>query len=153
MSCISCHFIPLKPLTLQMDSVKLLDVLASLPVSHAILPRAVCFSTSRPANHAICSFIDSSGYASGPIRRCLFIDYIINCCMDILCIKHLARTDSMPGCSKNTVHRLHLSLHLSTNKSLAQCNVPDNWGQRQANLSRSLRKEKNTVLRNRDLCR
>ena len=74
---ISCHFIPLKSLTLRVDSVKLLDVLTSLPVSHAILPRAVCFATSRPANHAICSFIDSSGYASGPIRRCLFIDYII----------------------------------------------------------------------------
>ena len=54
-----------------------LTFLTSLPVSHAILPRAVCFATSRPANHAICSFIDSSGYASGPIRRCLFIDYII----------------------------------------------------------------------------
>ena len=60
-----------------MDSAKLLDVLTSLSVSHAILPRAVCFAASRPANHAICSFIDSSGYASGPIRRCLFIDYII----------------------------------------------------------------------------
>ena len=61
-----------------MDHAKLL-VLTSLPVSHAILPRAVCFATSRPANHAICSFIDLSGYASGPIRRCLFIDYIIKC--------------------------------------------------------------------------
>ena len=60
----------------------LLDVLTSLPVSQSILPRAVCFATSRPANHAICSFIDSSGYASGPIRRCLLIDYIIIC--DIL---------------------------------------------------------------------
>ena len=60
-----------------MDRAKLLDVLTSLPVSHAILPRAVCFATSRPANHAICNFIDSSGYASGPIRRCLFTDYII----------------------------------------------------------------------------
>ena len=77
MLCISCHFIPLKNLTLRMDSAKLLDVLTSLPVSHAILPRGVCFATSRPANHAICSFIDSSGYAYGPIRRCLFIDYII----------------------------------------------------------------------------
>ena len=62
---------------LQMDHAKLLDVLTSLPVSQSILPRAVCFATSRPANHAICSFIDSSGYASGPIRICLFIDYII----------------------------------------------------------------------------
>ena len=60
-----------------MDHAKLLDVLASLPVSQSILPRAVCFATSRPASHAICSFIDSSGYASGPIRKCLFIDYII----------------------------------------------------------------------------
>ena len=54
-----------------------LDVLTSLPVSQSTLPRAVCFATSRPANHVICSFIDSSGYASGPIRRCLFIDYKI----------------------------------------------------------------------------
>ena len=60
-----------------MDHAKLLDVLTPLPLSQSILPRAVCFATSRPANHAICSFIDSSGYASGPIRRCLFSDYII----------------------------------------------------------------------------
>ena len=77
MLCISCYFIPLKPLTLRMDHAKLLDVLRSLPVSHAILPRAVCFATSRPVHHAICSYIDSSEYASGPIRICLFIDYII----------------------------------------------------------------------------
>ena len=75
---ISCHLKPLKPLTLRMDHTKLLDVLASLPVSHAILPRAVCFATSRLANKAICSFIDSSGYAFRPIRICLFIDYKIN---------------------------------------------------------------------------
>ena len=75
--CISCHFIPLKSLKIQMDHAKLLDVLTSLPVSHVILPRAMCFAKSRPANHAICSFIDSRGYASGPIRRFLFIDYII----------------------------------------------------------------------------
>ena len=62
-----------------MGSAKLLEILTSLTVSHAILPRAVCFAASRPANHAICSFIDSRGYASGLIRRCLFIDYIINC--------------------------------------------------------------------------
>ena len=74
------HLLPfktIKTLTLRMDHAKLLDVLTSLPVSRSILPRAVCFATSHPANHAICSFIDSSGYASGPIRRCLFIDYII----------------------------------------------------------------------------
>ena len=59
-------------------SCEITDVLTSLPVSQSILRRAVCFATSRPANHAICSFIDSSGYASGPIRKCLFIDYIIN---------------------------------------------------------------------------
>ena len=73
----SCHFRTLKPLTLRMDHAILLDVLTSLPVSHAILPHAVSFATSRPANYAICSYIDSSGYASGPIRKCLFIDYII----------------------------------------------------------------------------
>ena len=65
-----------------MDHAKLLDVLTSLPLSQSILPRAVCFATSRLANHAICSFIDSSGYASGPIRRCLFIDYIIKSVTD-----------------------------------------------------------------------
>ena len=70
-------FYTIKSLTLRMDQAKLLDVLTSPPVSHAILPHAVCFATSRPANHAICSFIDSSGYASEPIRICLFIDYII----------------------------------------------------------------------------
>ena len=75
------HFLPnetIKTLTLRMDHAKLLDVLTSLPVSQSILPRAVCFATSRPESHAICSFIDSSGYASGPIRTCLFIDYIID---------------------------------------------------------------------------
>ena len=82
MLCICCHLIPLKPLTLRMDHAKLLDVVMSLLVSNAILPRAVCFATSRPANHAICSFIDSGGYASGPIRTCLFIDYIIIHCND-----------------------------------------------------------------------
>ena len=60
-----------------MDHAKLLDVLTSLPISLSILPRAVCFATSRQASHAICSFIDSSGYAFGPIRICLFIDDII----------------------------------------------------------------------------
>ena len=53
MLCISCYFILVKPLTLRMDHAKVLDVLTSLPVSHAILPRVVCFATSRPANHAI----------------------------------------------------------------------------------------------------
>ena len=52
--CISCHFRPLKSLTLRMDHAKLLDVLTSFPVSHAISPHAVRFATSRPANHAIC---------------------------------------------------------------------------------------------------
>ena len=65
-------------MTLRMDHAKLLDVLTSLPVSHTILPRAECFATSRPANHAICNFSDSSRYASWPIRICLFIDYRIN---------------------------------------------------------------------------
>ena len=29
-----------------------------------------------PTAHTTCSYIDSSGKTSGPIRRCLFIDYI-----------------------------------------------------------------------------
>ena len=66
-----------------MNHLKLLDVLTSLPVSQSILPCAVCFATSRPANHAICSFIDLYGYISGPIRRCLFLDYIINSIRDL----------------------------------------------------------------------
>ena len=68
-------FYTIKTIDVRMDHTKLLDFLTSLPVSHAILPCAMCFATSRPANHAIC--IDSSGYASGPIRICLFIEYII----------------------------------------------------------------------------
>ena len=78
MLCLSCHLIPLKPLTLRTVYAKSLDALTSLSVSHAILPCAVCFATSRPANHATCSFIDTSGYASRTIRICLFIDYVIN---------------------------------------------------------------------------
>ena len=70
-------FYTVKTIDVKGDSAKLLYVLTSIPVSHAILPRAVFFGTSRPANHAICIFIDSSGYAPGPIRICLFIDYII----------------------------------------------------------------------------
>ena len=73
------HFLPfltIKTLMLRMDHAKLFDVLTSLPVSRSILPRAMYFATSHPANHAICSFIDSRGYASGPIGRFLFIDYI-----------------------------------------------------------------------------
>ena len=82
MLCIFCHFLPIKPLTLRMDSAKLLDFLTSLPISHAILPRAMCFATSCSANHAISSFVDVSGYASRPISRCLFIDYIISSYID-----------------------------------------------------------------------
>ena len=67
-----------------MDHAKCLDVLTSLPVNQSILPRVVCFATSHPANHVICSFIESSGYASGPIRRCLYIDYII--IVYVLCV-------------------------------------------------------------------
>ena len=78
MLCISCHFEPLKSLMLQMDRAKLLDVLMSLPVSHAILPCAICFAKSHPKNHVTCSYISGSGQAYEPIRRCLFIDYIIN---------------------------------------------------------------------------
>ena len=31
----------------------------------------------KPATHMICSFMDSSGWASGPIKRCLLKGYII----------------------------------------------------------------------------
>ena len=62
-------------------------------VSHAILPGAVCFATSRLSNHAICSYIDSNEYASGPIRKCLFIDYIIK----VFIFNHLAKF--CPVCS------------------------------------------------------
>ena len=31
----------------------------------------------KPAVNVICCFMDSSGKASGPIKRCLFIGYII----------------------------------------------------------------------------
>ena len=31
----------------------------------------------KPAANVICSSMDSSGYASWPIKRCLFIGYII----------------------------------------------------------------------------
>ena len=103
MLCISCHFIPFKPLTLRMDHAKLPDVLTSLPVSHASLSPAVCFATSRPANHAICSYIDSSGYASGPIRICLFIDYIINNVMTTRYITLLAGTSNVMTTSVATM--------------------------------------------------
>ena len=76
------HFLPfktIKRLTLRMDHAKLLDILTSLPERLSIIPHAMCFASSHPANHAICSYIDLSGYASGPIRRCLFIDYIMKC--------------------------------------------------------------------------
>ena len=78
-----------------MDHAKLLDIRTSLSESHAILPCAVCFATSHSINHAICSDIDSSGYASGPIRRCLFIDYIIKC--DIGHVKYFYHMTSHLG--------------------------------------------------------
>ena len=81
-----CYAFPVKPLTLRMDHAKLFDVLTSLPVSHAVLPRAVCFATSRPANHAICSFTNTSGYASGPIRI-FFIYRLYNIFSQILTVQ------------------------------------------------------------------
>ena len=83
-----------------MDYAKVLDVLTSLPVSHAILPHVAWFATSRPANHAICSYIDLSGYASGPIRRCLFIDYII---MGFYCL-HIIEGYLLHKSFKRTTH-------------------------------------------------
>ena len=61
MLCISCHFGPLKPWTLRMDHAKLLDILTSIPISHEILHRAVCFAMSHPANRETCSYISGSG--------------------------------------------------------------------------------------------
>ena len=55
MFCIYCRFGPLIPLTLWMDHAKFLAILTSLPVSHAILPCAVYFETSRLAIHATCT--------------------------------------------------------------------------------------------------
>ena len=74
MFCISFHFRLLKPLTLWMDHSKLLDVLTSLHVSHAIFSCTICFAASLPANHATCSYISGSGNASELFRKCLFID-------------------------------------------------------------------------------
>ena len=70
MECNVHHLKLFKPLALRMDYAKLLDVLTTLPVSHAILPRAVYLATLRTANHAICSYIESIGYAYGLIRKC-----------------------------------------------------------------------------------
>ena len=61
MLCSSCHFGPLKPLTLWMDHAELLEVLSSLPVRHAILPCAMCFAMSRLASHAASNYISHSG--------------------------------------------------------------------------------------------
>ena len=69
MSCISCHFGTLKALTLRVDYVKLLDVLTLFHVSHALLPRAKCFASSRSANGFTCSYISGSGQAYETIRR------------------------------------------------------------------------------------
>ena len=102
-----------------MNHAKLLDVLTALPVSQSILPRVVCFATSRPASHAICICIDSSGYASGPIRRCLFIDYIIMYYIVLLCINiYLILT--YPKIDNSTVHS---QSHNSMRVKLAQTAV------------------------------
>ena len=81
MLCISCHFWP-RNVHVTDGSCKITwrsDVTFHKLVN---ITSAMFFATSHPANHAICSFIDSSGYASGPIRRCLFRDYIIICFLD-----------------------------------------------------------------------
>ena len=109
MLCISCHFIPLIPLTLRMDHAKLLDVLTSLTVSHAILPCAVCFATSCPANRAICSYIDLCGYASGPIRIYLFIDYriilyIIDISEESVFVEESEQYHELPGATRGTLN-------------------------------------------------
>ena len=58
-----------------MDHAKLLDVLTSLPVSHAILPRVVCFATSRQANHALCSFLTHLAYRANAKNPCYIKRY------------------------------------------------------------------------------
>ena len=106
------HFLPfkaIKTLTFRMDHAKFLDILTSLPVSQSILPRAVCFATSHPANHAICSFIDSSGYASWPIRKCLFIDYIIKSVIEHYHIDLRYASVNMTFYSSITLH-VHLNI-------------------------------------------
>ena len=70
----SLPFWTIKIIDVMDGSCELLDVLTSLPVSHAILPRDVCFATSHPAKHVTCSYIRGSGYAYEPIKRYLFID-------------------------------------------------------------------------------
>ena len=102
MICISCHFRPLKPLTLRMDCAKVLDILTSLAVSHAILPHAV--------------------YASGPIRRCLFIDYIIKenvIQMNLKAIIPNVYISSISYCIK--IHKASL---LSNVKETCSCKIP-----------------------------
>ena len=64
-------------------------------LSHAILPRVVCFVTSCLAHNVPCSYISDSGWASVPIRRCLFIDHILN------------------GNNKNTIRYVVCYLHLN----------------------------------------
>ena len=77
MLCISCHFGPLKRWRYGWIMRNDVTLWRHFPYASQYYLVSMCFATSRPANHVICSFIDSSGYASGPIRRCLFIDYII----------------------------------------------------------------------------
>ena len=133
MLCILCHFIPLKPLTLRMDHAKLLNVLTSIPLSHAILPRPVYFAASRPANHAICRYIDSSVYASGTIRICLFIYYIITAYiftwynfLDNLWNFHLLNTAHFE--SSNAYNFLILNKNMdSVDRSFLSLNMRNIW--------------------------
>ena len=60
MLCIACLFGPLKPLTLQLDRSKLLDVLLEFTESHVVLLHGMWFVTSIPQNHATCSYISGS---------------------------------------------------------------------------------------------
>ena len=46
-----------QPLTLQLDHAKLLDVLTSLPESHAVLLHIQWFVTSHLKNHVTCTYI------------------------------------------------------------------------------------------------
>ena len=101
MLCIFCHFAPFKPLTLQLNHVKLIDILTSLPERHSILIHVVWFVsiTSLLETHVTC-YISISWKASVPIRRCLFIDYIMMLFIKyMLCRSNLSCMSPESACS------------------------------------------------------
>ena len=57
---VSNHFGPLKPLMLQFDCTKVLEILMSLSESHVILLNVVWFVKSLLENHATCTVISAA---------------------------------------------------------------------------------------------